>query len=119
MQLALRRLYGSLYRLCKRLSPEWVPPSGVGAIPWGRVVWALCVTQAALLACAVRMLVSGRIVWASTEYVRRRGLVRPCRGRELRGGGAAPLTGWTAPYSGSGEEQRRQTQGDVCADPTE
>lgn len=98
MQLALRRLYGSLFRLCRRLSPEWVPPCRVEAIPWGRVCGALCVTQAALLACAARMLVTGRIVWASTEYVRRKGRVRPFRGL-VGSSGAASLSGWEAPHS--------------------
>jgi hypothetical protein len=102
MQLALRRLYGSLFRLCRRLSPEWAPPSRVEAIPWGRVCGALCVTQAALLACAARMLVSGRIVWASTEYVRRRGRVRPCRG--LVASSRASPSGCEAPLSHSGDE---------------
>lgn len=79
-------MYGTLFALCRLLSPRWdagaglkVCTRGAGAIPWLRVVPALFVTQALLLACAARMLSSRAITWAGVEYVRSAGRVRVVR----------------------------------------
>ena len=79
MRGALRRLYKTLFTLSTTLSPDWVPSSPWEAIPWARLCVALCACQAGLLACAVRMLLSSRIVWGRTEYSRHKGGVSVVR----------------------------------------
>jgi len=76
---ALRRLYGELYTACELLSPDWVAPCALEGIPWARVLLALLAQQAAMLACALRMVLSSRVVWARTEYGRAAGRVTVLR----------------------------------------
>jgi hypothetical protein len=69
-------MYVQLYRLCSHLSPDWRAPLPAETLPWLRILLALFATQAMLLACALRMLLSRRIVWARTVYERHGGRVR-------------------------------------------
>ncbi len=71
-------MYAALFALCGALSPRWRAECGgeCARIPWARVLLALFATQAALLACAARMLLSRRVVWAGVAYTRAGGRVR-------------------------------------------
>ncbi len=72
-------MYAQLFALCRALSPRWRAASccsGAPAIPWPRVLLALFATQAALLACAVRMALSRNVTWSGVTYTRAAGRVR-------------------------------------------
>ena len=69
-------MYGTLYALCRAQSPGWQPATSYASIPWPRVLLALFATQAALLACAGRMLASPSITWSGVRYTRAAGRVR-------------------------------------------
>ena len=74
---ALRHLYARMFELFRTLSPDWSPPCEAAALPIPTLLLALILTQAALLACALTMLVTPEITWAGKAYTRARGRVRP------------------------------------------
>lgn len=72
---SLRHLYARFFELFRTLSPTWQPPCEAAALPIPTLLLALLLTQAGLLACAIRMLLSPNIVWAGKTYARSRGRV--------------------------------------------
>jgi len=71
-------MYGVLFQIADVLSPCWRSEFGhKGAmVPWARVMGALFVTQAMLLACTVHLLCTRTVQWGSVVYTRSRGRVR-------------------------------------------
>ena len=71
-------MYRVLFQVADALSPRWRSEFGHkgAAVPWVRVMAALFVTQAMLLACTARLLCTRTVRWGSVVYTRSRGRVR-------------------------------------------